>query len=101
MKSIGLYESIGKPEALEWLKKSALILNNLGSTIYATPELIEKIDDPDFDFINPCNWYDFEKRVELVISFGGDGTILSAARRLIHSELPIMGIKVGRLGFFS
>ena len=44
---------------------------------------------------------DFEKYAEAVITFGGDGTLLSVARLLLHADVPIMGINVGRLGFLA
>lgn len=37
--------------------------------------------------------------VDMVISLGGDGTFLAAARLVGHSEIPILGIKFGGLGF--
>ncbi|KUK49907.1 MAG: NAD(+) kinase [candidate division TA06 bacterium 32_111] len=37
----------------------------------------------------------------LVISFGGDGTMLSAAKFAITHSLPIMGVNLGSLGFLS
>ncbi len=39
--------------------------------------------------------------VDAVISLGGDGTFLEAARRVGNKEIPILGINMGRLGFLS
>ena len=39
--------------------------------------------------------------VNLVISLGGDGTLLRAARLVGYTEVPILGISYGHLGFLT
>lgn len=38
---------------------------------------------------------------EAVITFGGDGTILDVVRRLGESQVPVLGINLGRLGYLA
>ena len=42
-----------------------------------------------------------ERKADLVIAVGGDGTLLQAAHRFRGSGVPILGINIGYLGFIT
>ncbi len=46
---------------------------------------------------------DLANRADVVMAFGGDGTLLDAARIVVHSDTdaPLIGINLGRLGFLT
>ncbi|MDO7693895.1 MAG: NAD(+)/NADH kinase, partial [Gammaproteobacteria bacterium] len=47
------------------------------------------------------NHDDFQNTIDLLIVFGGDGTLLGSARKFIASEIPLLGINLGTLGFLT
>ena len=40
------------------------------------------------------------KNADMVITLGGDGTILKTARRITRKKIPVLGVNMGNLGFF-
>jgi NAD+ kinase len=51
----------------------------------------------DFDFTSDLEGL----RADLVAVFGGDGSILRAARHMGHRQRPVIGVNLGRLGFLA
>lgn len=79
-------------------KKIALDIRNFliekGVTVVAEDEKAKELDVPPLSEINPDH-------IDILISLGGDGTMLRVLHR--HSELkaPIIGINMGSLGFMA
>ncbi|MDY0131587.1 MAG: NAD(+)/NADH kinase [Desulforegulaceae bacterium] len=53
------------------------------------------------DHLSPPNPFTAPKNLDIIFVLGGDGTFLSAARWVGKSEIPLMGIKFGEVGFLA
>jgi len=63
-------------------------------------ELVKKI--PLDSSIQSFDTYlDFKQGIDLVISLGGDGTFIKSVNYVRDSQVPIVGINTGRLGFLA
>ena len=78
---------------IDWLQQSGaefVIENELADHLK-----LPKENNPTLELHNFCEKY------QMVISFGGDGTILSTARAIGDSGVPILGVKMGGMGFLA
>jgi NAD+ kinase len=63
--------------------------------------LTGKFDYPD-DYNSISNTNELiRNKIDVVLSIGGDGTILNSAVLVKNSNVPILGINLGRLGFLA
>lgn len=51
------------------------------------------------DGLDPVRMQKFKESCDVVFSIGGDGTLLSAQRHLLGTDIKIIGINAGRKGF--
>lgn len=53
------------------------------------------------NFYNKIHEKSFKNTFDILISFGGDGTILKSARIARKLDIPVFGVNVGTLGFLT
>jgi len=75
--------------------------NNLESVVCNSLAEFSGTFPPDFDDACLCNIEQVCKQSDIIISFGGDGTLLSAAYYAQFYNKPILGVNFGKLGFLA
>ena len=79
------------PATIERLREVA---GRLGFTLAFEPELTEAGFEPGFDPADPGS-------IDLLLTLGGDGTLLRGARLVASREVPVLGVNLGHLGFLT
>ena len=88
------------------IKKSAVssesaALDDLLKVLLKNAQNLYSADEFEFDGVANVDLKNFNDLVDLIIVFGGDGTLLGAARKFISSDIPILGINMGTVGFLT
>ncbi|OGW80683.1 MAG: hypothetical protein A3G33_08820 [Omnitrophica bacterium RIFCSPLOWO2_12_FULL_44_17] len=86
MQQVAIYTNLSRPKAdearlrlCEWLAKRNIAIKELD-------EVFQESDIADAD---------------LIISLGGDGTILRLVSKMIRPAIPVLGVNLGSLGFIT
>ena len=103
---IALYSRLLKPTDVAHIQEFLAIIERNGDfevSVYAPylVDLQEKISIP-FTVETFDNYTDLvQQKVSFLFSLGGDGTILDTPSLVRDSNIPLVGVNLGRLGFLS
>ena len=96
MRTIGIAAKSIAPAALAYAERTAADLRARGLTVIFDDETGREIHDS-----HPTHAKsDLGRNTDLLITFGGDGTLLSVARHA-PDHVPILGVNMGTLGFLT
>jgi NAD+ kinase len=98
IKRVGLIGNSEKVSCAAAVKRAARLVAAAGRTLYsdvATARLanLKAVVCPEAATL--------ARKVDLLLVFGGDGTLLRVAREIAGSRTPILGINIGSLGFLT
>jgi len=98
IKRVGLVGNAAKSSCARAVRHAAELVRATGRKVLcdeATAQFVG-LDVPTFPDTAALT-----KQVDLVLVFGGDGTMLRVARDIAGSRTPILGINIGGLGFLT
>ena len=96
-----LYGQVYQPNHRECLLEVLKAMEIEGLTPWAEPNYWLQTD-PEIRNQEVPHFRDFTSTpVDVVMAFGGDGTVLGAITLVNENQVPILGINLGRLGFLS
>jgi NAD+ kinase len=98
IKRVGLIGNSEKVSAADAVKRAARLIAAAGRTIYSDPPTarlarLKAVVFPDSAAL--------ARQVDLLVVFGGDGTMLRVAREIAGSDTPVLGVNIGGLGFLT
>ena len=63
--------------------------------------ILRELDVKDDPMVRTGSTHGINQLADVIFVFGGDGTMVSAAKDYAASRIPLLGINLGRLGFIS
>ena len=102
IKRIGLVLKPHQPEALETICELTQWLTARGIELVGGPEIDrDRIQQATGCSVREVQSDKLAQEVDLVLVLGGDGTMIATARMIGDSEVPVLGINFGGLGYLA
>src|SRR5216683_2081166 len=102
IKRIGVVVKPHQPDALETLCRLTAWLNQRGIELVGGPEIErERVEHQTGCAIEVVADAELAKQVDLMLVLGGDGTMIATARMIGDTEVPVIGVNYGGLGYLA
>lgn len=98
IKRVGLVANSAKVSRRALVQKAAALIQQAGRQILCDAETARLFG---LHCPTAASFGELARRVDLLLVFGGDGTMLRVAREVAGRPTPILGVKVGGLGFLT
>jgi NAD+ kinase len=98
IKQVGLVGNAAKSSCADAVRRAARLIRASGRKVMcdAATAQLTGLKVPTF-----ANASELTRKVDLLLVFGGDGTMLRTAREIAGTRTPILGINIGGLGFLT
>ncbi|MCX7798344.1 MAG: NAD(+)/NADH kinase [Melioribacter sp.] len=100
---LGIIPNITKTDIVKAVDIIAKDLFDADLEFYICNSLL-KMSNNFTDNLKKCDYldlYELIKKSDIIISIGGDGTMLNTAYLVRNSKIPIIGVNLGKLGFLA
>lgn len=98
MNNIAVFPNLDKDPKLEFTKEVAREIFKYDKKILLADSLAEICLIDKAEYLPEKEIF---KRADLIVSLGGDGTVLNTAKDAAMFSVPVMGINIGHLGFLT
>ncbi len=98
LRRIGLLANFEKPSSRAVVREAAARIRRAGRAVTAEIQTARLAGLKCETFADPAA---LARQTDLLLVFGGDGTMLRVIRETNGSRAPILGINIGRLGFLT
>jgi len=95
IKRVGIVANSDKEMAAEYSIRLGRWLSDRGLEVFYEDEIAGKLNMPG------VARSELASAVDMVVVFGGDGTLLMAARMVMGSDAPVLGVNLGGFGFMT